>query len=344
MLRAVRGATTVANNEAEEIMAATRELVGAMVDENGICREDISDIIFTVTPDITAVFPAKAVRLMGYTEVALLDMLAPDIDGALKMCIRALIRFNTDKRSDELKPVYMRGAKILRPDIVKKSRKYISVAIDGPAGAGKSSVSKAAAKRLGFVYIDTGAMYRAVALYAIENGIDCVNDSGSLIASLDDIKIEIRYFDDAQHVFLNGRDVSADIRREEVSVNASNVAVIAQVRRKLVAMQQEMAKTADVIMDGRDICAHVLPEAQVKIFLTASSDERARRRYKELAEKGVECDFETLKRDIEYRDKNDAERAESPLKRAEDAVLLDTTELNFEESVERVLALVKEVC
>lgn len=221
--------------------------------------------------------------------------------------------------------------------------KYISVAVDGPAGAGKSSVSKAAAKKLGFVYIDTGAMYRSVALYAIENGIDCVNEKDKLISELDNIVITIKYFDDAQHVFLNGKDVSAEIRREQVSVGASNVAVIPEVRKKLVALQQEMAKSDNVIMDGRDICTYVLPSAQVKIFLTASSDARAKRRFDELTEKGVECDFETLKRDIEYRDKNDSERAEAPLKKADDAVLLDTTELTFEESVQAVLNMVNKV-
>ncbi len=221
--------------------------------------------------------------------------------------------------------------------------KYISVAIDGPAGAGKSSVSKAAAKKLGFVYIDTGAMYRTVALYALRQGIDCVNEREKLVDRLDDISIKISYFDDAQHIFLNGEDVSKEIRQEEVSVNASNVAVIPEVRKKLVAMQQEMAKSENVIMDGRDICSYVLPNAQVKIFLTASVESRAERRYKELIEKGAECDLEAIKRDIEYRDKNDSERAEAPLKRAHDAVLVDTTELDFSESVEAVLELVNKV-
>lgn len=221
--------------------------------------------------------------------------------------------------------------------------KYISVAIDGPAGAGKSSVSKAAAKKLGFVYIDTGAMYRSVALYAAENGIDAASEHERLINELKDIDIEIRYFDDAQHVFLNGRDVSDKIRSNEISAGASAVAVIPEVRKKLVALQQEMAKKHSVIMDGRDICAYVLPNAQVKIFLTASVDSRAERRYKELTEKGIKCDFETLRKEIEARDKNDSERAEAPLRHAEDAVLLDTTELSFDESVEAVLKLVEEV-
>ena len=221
--------------------------------------------------------------------------------------------------------------------------KYISVAIDGPAGAGKSSVSKAAARTLGFVYIDTGAMYRSVALYAIEKGIDCKNDKEKLISELDNIEITIKYSDEGQHIFLNGRDVSADIRREVVSVGASDVAVIPEVRKKLVALQRAMAQKDNIIMDGRDICAYVLPDAQVKIFLTASSYARAKRRYKELVEKGVECEFDKIKADIEYRDKNDSERATSPLKQTEDAVLLDTTDLTFEESVQAVLDMVAKV-
>jgi cytidylate kinase len=142
-------------------------------------------------------------------------------------------------------------------------------------------------------------------------------------------------------VILNGKDVSKTIRREDVSVGASNVAVIPKVREKLVHMQQEMAKNDNVIMDGRDICSHVLPNAQVKIFLTASTEARAMRRYKELVEKGVECDFDTIKKDMEYRDENDSNRAVSPLHKADDAVLVDTTELNFNQTVERIKELIK---
>lgn len=221
--------------------------------------------------------------------------------------------------------------------------KYISVAIDGPAGAGKSSVSKTAAQSMGFTYIDTGAMYRAVALFAIENGIDIVNERERLISCLDEVKISIKYTDEGQRIFLDGADVSERIRKEDVSVGASNVAVIPEVRKKLVEMQREMAKTANVIMDGRDICSYVLPDAQVKIFLTASAESRAKRRYDELCAKGIECDFEKIKADMEYRDKNDSQRAVAPLKQADDAVLVDTTELTFEESVEKIKELIKNV-
>ncbi len=215
---------------------------------------------------------------------------------------------------------------------------YTAVAVDGPAGAGKSTVSKAAAQDLGFVYIDTGAMYRSVALYAIRNGIDCKSEK--LIEKLDDIKLEIKHFDGGQHIFLNGEDVSEKIRTDEVSLGASNVAVIPDVRKKLVEMQREMAKSNNVIMDGRDICSYVLPNAQVKIFLTASAEARAERRYKEMCEKGISCDFETIKKDIEYRDKNDSERKTAPLRQAPDAVRVDTSDMTFEEAVEKIKELV----
>ncbi len=221
--------------------------------------------------------------------------------------------------------------------------KYISVAIDGPAGAGKSSVSKTAAKSLGFTYIDTGAMYRAAALFAIENGINIKNDTDALINRLDEINITIKYTDEGQRVYLSDRDVSERIRGEDVSVGASDVAVIPQVRGKLVELQRKMAKSANVIMDGRDICSYVLPDAQVKIFLTASLQSRAMRRYKELCEKGIECDFDKIKADMEYRDKNDSQRTVAPLRKADDAVLIDTTELDFEQSVEKIKELIQNV-
>lgn len=220
---------------------------------------------------------------------------------------------------------------------------YISVAVDGPAGAGKSSVSKAAAKDMGFTYIDTGAMYRAAALFAIENGINIKNDRKNLVSRLDEIKIDIKYADDSQRVYLCGTDVTERIRREDVSVGASDVATIPEVREKLVQIQQNMAKSANVIMDGRDICEHVLPNAQVKIFLTASVESRAKRRYNELKDKGVDCDLDKIKTDILYRDKNDSTRKVSPLKQSEDATLLDTTELSFCEAVEKVKELIRNV-
>lgn len=217
----------------------------------------------------------------------------------------------------------------------------MKVAIDGPAGAGKSSIAKAVSKKLGFVYIDTGAMYRAVAVYAIENGIE-IKAKNFTKEVLDEIKIDITYEDGAQKIFLLGKDVSDRIREADASIGASNVAVIPAVRLKLVELQRSLAEKTSVIMDGRDIGTYVLPDAEVKIYLTASSDVRAQRRLLEMKEKGMEADFETVKRDIEYRDKNDSEREFAPLRQAEDAVLVDTSDMTIEEVINRITEIIRE--
>lgn len=218
----------------------------------------------------------------------------------------------------------------------------ISVAIDGPAGAGKSSIAKEVAKKLGFVYIDTGAMYRAVAVYAIENDIEIIEENFT-DEVLDKIDISIEYDENGQKIYLCGKDVSDRIRMADASVGASNVAVIPSVRLKLVALQRELAKKSSVIMDGRDIGTYVLPDAELKIFLTASVEERARRRYKELCEKGIDTDFESVKKDIMYRDKNDSEREFAPLRQAEDAVLVDTSDMSIEQVINKIHSMIAEV-
>lgn len=215
----------------------------------------------------------------------------------------------------------------------------INIAIDGPAGAGKSTISRAVAKKLGYIYIDTGAMYRACALYAIKNGLKI--SSEGLLAHLNDIKINLAYTDEGQRIFLNGEDVSERIREADVSIAASDIAIVPEVRLKLVELQRELAKGNNVIMDGRDIGTYVLPDAEVKIFLTASVEERARRRCAELEERGTKTDFEQVKRDIEYRDKNDSEREFAPLRQAEDAVLVDTTDLSPSQTAERITEIIK---
>ncbi len=210
------------------------------------------------------------------------------------------------------------------------------VAIDGPAGAGKSTVAKEAAKRLSAVYVDTGAMYRAVGLYAIERRLS----DTELVASLSDIDIKLKYIDGVQKIYLNGVDVSDKIRTPEVSMKASAVAVISDVRIKLVELQRMQADDQSVIMDGRDIGTYVFPNADVKIFLTASAVKRADRRYLELKEKGMIASWEEIHADIIKRDKNDSERSFAPLKQAEDAVLLDTSDMTLEESVESAISII----
>ena len=210
-----------------------------------------------------------------------------------------------------------------------------------PAGAGKSTIARAVAKELKFIYIDTGAMYRAVGLYAVRKGVNTKNDIEGVVDLLPEIEVSISHVDGLQRVFLCGEDVSEEIRLPEISVAASNVAVIPEVRLKLVELQRSLSEKTDVIMDGRDIGTYVLPDAEVKIFLTAAVRARAERRYKELCEKGVSCNFEEVLADMEYRDKNDSGRAFAPLKQAEDAVLVDTTHNTVEESIERVIDCIR---
>ena len=219
--------------------------------------------------------------------------------------------------------------------------KVIQVAIDGPAGAGKSTISKELARQLGYVYIDTGAMYRAAALYCIEKGISIRTDIPSVLSVLDEIQIGFKQ-EDGLHVLLNGRDVSDEIRTNAVSMGASDIAVIPEVRLKLVELQRAIAAEENVVMDGRDIGTYVLPDATVKIYLTASPEVRAKRRHLELKEKGVEVEFETVLKEMKARDKNDSEREFAPLRQADDAILLDTSELTLEESIAAMQRLVEE--
>lgn len=219
--------------------------------------------------------------------------------------------------------------------------KKIRVAIDGPAGAGKSSISKCVAKKFGMIYVDTGAMYRACAVYAIENGIEITDEA--ITPHLDEIEIDMSYSPDGQRIMLNGKDVTTRIREEDATIGSSKIAVIPSVRLKLVEMQRTIAQNNAVIMDGRDIGTHVLPDAELKIFLTASVAERAKRRYIEMLEKGMKCEISKVIEDIEFRDKNDSERAFAPLKQAEDAILIDTSDMSFEEVCEKICDLIKEV-
>jgi len=216
-----------------------------------------------------------------------------------------------------------------------------NVAIDGPSGAGKSSVSKAVSKKLGFIYVDTGALYRTVGLYIYNNGIDPDN-AQSVGDALENISVNFNYIDGEQHVFLNGVDVSADIRLHIISEYASKVSAITKVRDFLLFMQRDIASKNNVLMDGRDIGTVVLPDAQLKIFLTASAEVRAKRRCDELAQKGQKVDFDTVLKDIIERDKRDTEREIAPLKIAENAIVVDTSECTFDESVDIICNLVKE--
>lgn len=217
----------------------------------------------------------------------------------------------------------------------------INVAIDGPAGAGKSTIARTAAKELGFVYADTGALYRAVGVYVLRQGKN-TNDAETVASLLPEISLELKFQNGVQHIFLNGEDVSEAIRTPEASMAASAVSAVPAVRQFLFDLQRDIAKNSNCIMDGRDIGTVVLPQAQVKIFLTAAPEARAMRRYKELQAKGAKDSFEEVLADLKQRDYNDSHRAVAPLKPAEDSILVDTTELTLEESVQKVIEVIKE--
>ncbi len=218
----------------------------------------------------------------------------------------------------------------------------ISVAIDGPAGAGKSTIARKVAQELGCLYVDTGAIYRTVGLYALRKGADPKNE-GEVVPLLEELKVEMQVESDGiQHMYLNGEDVTAQIREPEISRYASAVSALPPVRAFLLDMQRELARTRSVVMDGRDIGTVVLPDATVKIFLTASPEVRAMRRWKELREKGNTDTYEEVLRDVIQRDYDDSHRAIAPLRQAEDAVLADTSELDLEESIQLLLNIVKE--
>lgn len=219
--------------------------------------------------------------------------------------------------------------------------KYYNIAIDGPAGAGKSTIAKGIAKKLKFIYVDTGSMYRAAALFMLKKGIS-VKDEDLVSKACKQVDISIEYIDGEQQVVLNGENITKEIRTEEAGKMASLVAKYRVVRYKMVELQKKLAATSNVVMDGRDIGTVVLPDADLKIYLTASTEERALRRWKELKNKGIASDIYAIREDIIKRDKQDMERELSPLRQAEDAVLFDSSDLTIEEVIDKIISLFKE--
>lgn len=213
-----------------------------------------------------------------------------------------------------------------------------NVAIDGPAGAGKSTIAKLVAKEKGYIYVDTGAMYRGLAIHFLDKGIQ-PQETEKVIEACKDAEVTIAYEDAVQHVYLNGKDISSRLRNEEVGNMASVTSAIPEVRKKLLELQQNLAKTQNLIMDGRDIGTCVLPHADVKVYLTASVETRAKRRYQELQEKGEDCNLEEIAHDIEERDRRDMTREIAPLKQAEDAVLVDSSDMTITEVVKTIVDL-----
>ena len=319
----IRGATTIAEDTPEEIRAAVRELLEQIESRNSLKRDEVVSIVFSSTSDIHSFYPAKAAREAGFESCSLFSAQEPDIDGGLKLCIRAMLFV---EKNETPRHVYLRGARVLRKDVAQK----FNVAIDGPAGSGKSTIAKLLAHDYNILYLDTGAMYRACALAALRAGID-VSDEAQVCALMRGVALDIVYRDGVQHTMLDGEDVSESIRSPEVSMAASAVSKHVSVRMKMVEKQREIAGKMSCVLDGRDIGTFVLPDADFKFFLTASADVRAKRRADEMTAKGYQVDFEALKREIAARDEQDSTREIAPLKRADDAVLIDTSDMTIEE-------------
>ncbi len=320
----IRGATTIANDNRAEISLAVKELLDEVFSANALKKEEIKTFIFSLTTDIHSYHPAKAARECGYDFAPLFAVIEPDIDGGLKLCIRLML-FTELTMDRTVKHIYQRGAKALRKDISEP----LNIALDGPAGSGKSTVAKVLAKDYNILYLDTGAMYRACALKALKSRIS-PKDGVKVVEMLKDLDLKVEYKDGKQLTFLDGEDVSDAIRENPVSMAASDISAHAAVRLKMVEMQREIAKSMSCVLDGRDIGSIVLPDAKFKFFITADSRVRATRRFNELTARGENVDFEKLHEEIVARDKQDSERAVSPLICAKDAIVVDTSEMDVD--------------
>ncbi len=331
----IRGATTIAKDCKEEISLAVKELLDEVFSANALMKEEVRVFVFSLTSDIHSYHPAKAARESGYDYAPLFAAVEPDIEGGLSLCIRLML-FVEREQTGTVRHIYQRGAKILRKDISE----VLNIALDGPAGSGKSTVAKSLAKDYNILYLDTGAMYRACALKALRSGISPKDGEkvGEMLKTLD---LKVEYREGKQHTMLDGEDVSLAIRENAVSMAASDVSAHHAVRVKMVEMQREIAKSMSCVLDGRDIGSAVLPDAKFKFFITADSKVRAMRRYKELSARGEIVDFEKLHAEIVLRDKQDSEREFSPLVCAEDAVVVDTSEMDADAVVNKIKALIQ---
>ncbi len=329
----IRGATTIAFDDKEEIKKAVKELLEQIESRNDLKRDELVSVVFSSTSDIHSYYPATAAREAGFGTCSLFSAQEPDIDGGLALCIRVMLFVEKN-----ITPVhvYLRGAKTLRKDLAK-----INVAIDGPAGSGKSTVARALARDFGILYLDTGAMYRACALKVLEAGVD-VNDEAGIVDLMRDVKLDIRYENGEQVTILDGEDVSEAIRKPNVSMATSTVSKFPSVRMHMTEKQREIAGKMSCVLDGRDIGTFVLPEADFKFYLTASSAVRARRRYGELKAKGYDVDLKALEEEIVKRDEQDSTRALAPLKKADDAVEIDTSDLTVEEVLGKIEEIIRE--
>ena len=323
-MKAIRGAVTVAADTPEEIRGAVDSLLSEIRKRNKINVEDIVCIMLSSTGDITSLYPAKAARECGFV-CPLFSSLEPPIKGSLPLCIRVMVLAETDIAV----PVYLRGAERL------------VIALDGPAGSGKSTAARNLARELDILCLDTGAMYRACALACREAGV-AVSDGDAVCALIGKTDLRVEYRDGRQVTMLGDRDVSEEIRSPGMSQLASEVSALACVRSAMVAMQRRIASEMSCVLDGRDIGTNVLPDARYKFFVTASDEVRARRRLEEDRAKGYDVRYEDVLRDIRERDRRDSERAIAPLKCAEDAVVVDTSDMSPEEVVQFIRNKIQE--
>lgn len=335
----IRGAVTVEENSRECIWENTKLMLNEIINANNIDIEDIVSILFTCTRDLDAAYPAVAAREIGIVDASLMCVQELYVKGSLEMCVRVSVTVETEKKQKDMKHIYLKEAKRLRPDIVNKSE-IDAVAIDGPAGSGKSTVAKLVSRELGYIYVDTGAMYRTVGLYCLNNGIS-LEDNEKIKEILPCVDISLEFENGIQKIFLNDKDITDDIRTQAVAEAASKVAAIPEVRTKLIEIQRKIAEKNRVVMDGRDIGTNVLKNAKTKIYLDADVYERAKRRCNELSEKGISFDYDNIVKEIVERDNYDKNRKVNPLAAAKDAVVIDTTGLTIEQVKAKIMNIVK---
>ncbi len=334
----IRGAVTAEENSKECIWENTKLMLNEIIKENSINIENVVSILFTCTRDLDEAYPAVAAREIGIVDASLMCVQELYVKDSLKMCIRACVTVETEKKQKDMKHIYLKGAQVLRPDIVN-SGKIEAVAIDGPAGSGKSTVAKLISKELGYIYVDTGAMYRTVGLYCINNGIS-LSDNDKIVTVLPLIDINIVFDNGIQQIMLNNVNVTDEIRTQPVADAASKVAAIPEVRKLLVELQRKIAAKNKVVMDGRDIGTNVLKNAKTKVYLDADVEERAKRRCNELSEKGISFDYNNIIKEIIERDDYDKNRKVNPLCAAKDAVIIDTTGMSIEQVKNKIMGII----